>query len=126
MDASVVLAVLANEPERMQVISVTRGKDLAAPGCLGYEIGNAISAMMKRSRIPVSEAVHAYHEFVKVPIRLLSVDFPAALMLSAQYDLYAYDAYYLVSAQRFSMPLCTLDQRMAACAEDCGISVVEV
>ncbi|GAB6088488.1 type II toxin-antitoxin system VapC family toxin [Spirochaeta dissipatitropha] len=125
-DASAILAVLMNEPEREKIIALTQGCAIAAPGCLQFEIGNALSAMLKRSRISSTDAVAVYHAYMRIPMRELTVDIPAALLMADTFNIYAYDAYYLSCAERYNIPLLTLDAHMAKLAGKRNISVVEV
>ncbi|MGD0015563.1 MAG: type II toxin-antitoxin system VapC family toxin, partial [Bryobacteraceae bacterium] len=56
VDTSVILAVLISEPERLNIVELTRDANLLAPASVHWEIGNAISAMIKRKRLTVLEA----------------------------------------------------------------------
>jgi hypothetical protein len=64
-----------------------------APASVHWEVGNALSALLKRrlaSRQDVLDAAAAYEE---IPLRFVDVDLGDALELSADLGLYAYDAY---------------------------------
>ncbi len=126
IDASAVLAVLLNEPERDRIIKITAGASLAAPSCLEYEMGNALSALMKRKSLSITEAVSVYHEFCKIPVRSLPANIPAALVASGEEGIYAYDAYYLTCAEQLRLSILTLDKRLAAVSTKRGIKLVEV
>ena len=60
VDANIFLAVALNEPEKNQIIQLTAGARLIAPEVLLYEIGNALSAMMKRQRLTYQQATKAF------------------------------------------------------------------
>ena len=47
-DTNIFLAIALNEPEKEQIIQLTSGVNIIAPEILPYEIGNALSAMIKR------------------------------------------------------------------------------
>lgn len=126
VDASVVLAVILNEPEKSGIIAATQEAILLAPGCLPWEVGNAFSAMLKRRRLGADEVLAGLDVFESIPIQESTVDLKAALKLSKRHDIYAYDAYYLELALKGGMPLLTLDGRMAEVAEKEGITVKEV
>ena len=126
VDASVVLAVILNEPEKSGIIAATQEGILLAPGCLPWEVGNAFSAMLKRRRLGAEEALAGLDVFESIPIQESTVDLKSALKLSKRHDIYAYDAYYLELALKGGMPLLTLDGRMAEVAEKEGITVKEV
>ena len=48
VDISVIIAVIANEPERTAIIEVTKGGLLTAPSSVYWEVGNAFSAMEEK------------------------------------------------------------------------------
>jgi len=123
VDASVVLAVLLNEPEKDRIIKLTEGMDLVAPGCLKWEIGNAFSAMLKKKRLTEQQARKALDIFWIIPIKEVEVILNDALRLCACHDIYAYDAYYLVASKRLSRPLLTLDEKMNVIAKQEGLKV---
>lgn len=125
VDTSAFLAVTLVEPERDWLISATRGTEVCAPELLPYEVGNALSAMVKRARLSAAEAQAALDSFSQVPVRLLPCDISAALELAACHNLYAYDAYFLVTAQKLACPLVTLDRSMRAIAVELGIESLE-
>jgi predicted nucleic acid-binding protein len=51
LDASAIMAVIAEEPEKIKVISLTKGKQIASISAISYEIANALTKMMKRHTI---------------------------------------------------------------------------
>lgn len=126
VDASVVLAVILNEPEKKQIIGITQGRDLVSPGCLKWEIGNAFSAMLKRKRLNREQIQKALDTFSLIPIKEVEVNLSDALRLCGTHSIYAYDAYYMVVSKRLSRPLLTLDDRMSVVAKEEGIKVEEV
>ncbi|HPO02738.1 MAG TPA: type II toxin-antitoxin system VapC family toxin [Treponemataceae bacterium] len=126
IDASAILAVLFNERQKNSIIECTRGALLLAPGCVEYEIGNAVSALYKRSAISIAEGILIWHEFAKIPVRQIVPPFSSALTLAGTEGIYAYDAYYLSCAEQIKVPLLTLDERMRYIAKSRGISCVEV
>lgn len=48
-DTNTFIAVALNEPEKGKIIRLTEGHDLIAPNVLPFEIGNALTAMMKKT-----------------------------------------------------------------------------
>jgi len=125
VDTSAFLAVVLMEPEREWLIDCTVGVEACAPELLPYEVGNALSAMIKRGRLDVKQAQAAYRSFTKMAVRLLPCDISTALGLSASRNLYAYDAYFLVAARKLDCPLITLDQRLRDTARALGITTLE-
>jgi predicted nucleic acid-binding protein len=126
VDTSVILAVVLNEPTKTRLIRLTTGADLIAPLSLHWEIGNALSAMLKRNRITAAEAQQALVEYQKVPIRFLDVPLDATLQIVAHHLIYAYNAYFIVCARQQSSALITLDNGLQTVARAAHISLVEV
>ena len=73
VDTSVIVAVLVNEPERSKIVSLTIGMDLLAPGSVHWEIGNALSAMIKRRTIHAHQVETVLRAYKQIPIRLIDV-----------------------------------------------------
>lgn len=118
------MAVVLNEPSRAEVEAKTAGKRLLTPGCIHWEMGNALYNAIKRSYISEQQAKTAYQEFSKIPIQILDVDILPSLHISAKHKIPAYDAYYLQCAIDRKRPILTLDGRMSKIAENLGISVL--
>ncbi len=126
VDTSVVIAVIVNEPHKLQLIEATKGAELIAPASLHWEIGNAFSAMFKRKRITLETAQAAIAEYKKIPIQFVEVKLETTLELAKQLNIYAYDAYFLSCAKRFNAPLLSLDKSLLEKAENIGIKLKEV
>lgn len=126
VDASAVLAVIVSEPERSVVLEVTMGQSLVAPDSLRWEIGNAFSAMLKRSRISLQQAQQGYDSYKQMPIRSVEVNIRNALEIAHQCKLYAYDAYFIECAQRYNCPLLTLDRTLRRASIEAGVNIVEL
>lgn len=126
VDSSVILAVVLNEPTKAHLIRLTAGADLIAPLSLHWEIGNALSAMLKRKRITEAEAQQALLEYQKIPIRFLDVSLDATIQIVAEHMIYAYDAYFLVCARNQFCALITLDGGLQTAARAAHIRLVEV
>jgi predicted nucleic acid-binding protein len=47
-----------------------------------------------------------------IPVRLAQIDIPQALKWALDFNIHAYDAYFLHCAKSLSCPLITLDNRM--------------
>jgi predicted nucleic acid-binding protein len=62
-DVSIIMAVLLNEPERAAIELAATGNELIAPGCVLWEVGNALYGAIRRNRIKVSEALSICAEF---------------------------------------------------------------
>ncbi|MDT8376149.1 MAG: type II toxin-antitoxin system VapC family toxin [Mariprofundaceae bacterium] len=124
-DTNIFLAVILDEPEKNNIIQLTSKANAISPEVLPYEVGNALSAMVKRNKLTKDEALLAFEGIKSIPVRLVSIDIRQALKLALAYNIYAYDAYFLQCAKQLSCPLITLDKRMKQVAYDLNIEVVE-
>lgn len=125
VDTTIFLAIALNEPENKRIIELTSETSAIAPEILPYEIGNALSAMNKRKRISYDEALSALEITNLIPVRLVTIDIQKALKIAFDYNIYAYDAYFLQCAKSFACPLITLDKRMKQVAIDINIDLLE-
>ena len=123
-DASALLAVVLDEPERGSIVDATEGATLIAPAALPSEIGNALTAMRKRGRIEEESVLPAWEATQEIPVQLVPVEFEAAITLALANGIYAYDAYYLHCSLSHRRPLVTLDRRMREVAENLGIRLL--
>lgn len=125
VDTNVFIAVALNEPEKKIIISLTEGHDLIAPEVLPFEIGNALTAMVKRKTLLADEAVLAWDAIQHIPVDLRRINISAALKIAMQFNIYAYDAYFLECALKQRSPLLTLDRQMIELARKIGIQIME-
>jgi predicted nucleic acid-binding protein len=124
-DSSVLLAVALNEPERSRLIGVTTGHDLIAPEALPFELGNALSSLIRRDRISAHDALKVWDILMEVPVELKQIEIRSALELASERRIYACDAYFLECSRHWRCPLLTLDRKLMIAAEECGISLME-
>ena len=124
-DTNIFLAVILREAERSRIVRLTANATVLSPEFLPYEIGNALSAMVKRRKLTESQALEAEKAVGQIPVRLVSTNIGDSLRLAVEQNLYAYDAYFLSCAQAFSYPLLTLDRAMQRVATRLGIEVLE-
>jgi predicted nucleic acid-binding protein len=126
IDTSALIAVLTSEPQRHALIRATEGADLVAPGSVHWEIGNAMSALLKRRRATPAEVQRCLAAYAAIPLRLVEVDLALALEIAAEHGLYAYDAYLITCALAQRAPLLTLDKGLSRAAASAGAQLVEV
>jgi predicted nucleic acid-binding protein len=126
VDTSVILAVVMNEPTKPTLITRTAGATLLAPASVPWEIGNALSAMLKRRRITLAQAQQALRAYLAIPVQFVDVDLDYALRLADQLDVYAYDAYLIATALTHACPLITLDGGLLHAAQRVGITTIQV
>ncbi|MDR1229800.1 MAG: type II toxin-antitoxin system VapC family toxin [Spirochaetaceae bacterium] len=124
LDASAIMAIILNEPNKKIVIKLTKGSLLLSPVMISYEIGNALISLCKRRKLTENEVIDAYNDFRKIPIRTLDIDMEKSFKISCKYNVYAYDAYYLETAKRLKLPLITFDRLMKNVALNMNINVL--
>ncbi|RKY26571.1 MAG: VapC toxin family PIN domain ribonuclease [Planctomycetota bacterium] len=124
-DTNTFLAVALSEPERAWLIEITDGHDLAAPAVLPYEIGNALSSLVRRKVVTLKQLPIAWDAAATIPVELMPVDTRAALLLAGHFGIYAYDAYFLQCAIETRAPMLTLDRGMKRVAKELGLTLLE-
>jgi predicted nucleic acid-binding protein len=124
-DTNTFIAVALNEPEKTKIIQLTEGHELIAPDVLPFEVGNALTAMMKKSNLKKEEVESAWEIVQQIPVDLRRTDIKYALSIAIRYNLYAYDAYFLACAEKLHSPLLTLDRGMQKIAKEIGITILE-
>ena len=126
IDTSALLAVVGEQPERAELVRLTRGAALVAPASVHWEVGNALSAMLKRKAIGLDAALELLDAYAAIPIRLIDMALKQAVELSARLNVYAYDAYVIACAVNQKAPLLTLDRGLIERARDLKLDVLEV
>jgi predicted nucleic acid-binding protein len=126
IDTSAILAVVGLEPERPELIRLTKGATLVAPSSVHWEIGNAISAMFKRKAIELEDAIRMIDAFAGIPVRLVDPTLRQAVELSHKLNIYAYDAYILGCAINQRAPILSLDSVLKERARSLNLEVIEV
>lgn len=124
-DTNTFIAVALNEPERDRIIRLTEGHDLIAPDVLPFEIGNALTAMMKKKALKKKEVASTWEFVQQIPVDLRHTDIKSALNIAIRFNIYAYDAYFLECADNLRSPLLTLDLGMQRIAREIGITTLE-
>ncbi len=125
-DTNIFLAVVLDEPAKAEIIRLTSGVEIVAPEVLPFELGNALSALLKRSRLTPEAVLKAWDMIQLIPVELRNIDIRQALEIASQYQIYAYDAYFLQCALTLRTPLLTLDRRMMQVAQQLGVKTIEV
>ena len=126
VDTSVIIAVIANEPEKEALVELTTGADLIAPRSVHWQIGNAFSAMLRRERIKVEQAIQAVKLYQQIPIRFVDVELEETLKIANALGIYAYDAYLIRCALKYRAPLISLDGDLVHAAKERKVKVIEV
>ena len=124
-DTNTFIAVALNEPEKVGIIRLTEGHDLIAPDVLPFEIGNALTAMMKKSSLKKEDVISAWEVVQQIPVDLRHTDIKSALRIAIKFNIYAYDAYFLECAENLRSPLLALDIGLKRVARELGITILE-
>jgi len=120
-DASVLVAMAFGEPASAQAHALTRSRRLLAPHLLRYETAQVAARNCRVAGDRADLVAQAYIASLRIPVRLVHPSWPAVLDLARRTGLSAYDASYLQIAQALSIPLATLDKRLARAAEELGL-----
>lgn len=126
IDASALIAVMANESQKETLIQLTTGADLIAPASVHFEVGNALSAMLKRQRINGAQALGLLAQYQAIPVRFVEVELSLSIPIAQRFNIYAYDAYLIRCAEKYRSPLLTLDVSLRHHAQAHGVMVLEV
>jgi predicted nucleic acid-binding protein len=126
IDTSALLAVVGLEPERAELIRLTKGATLVAPSSLHWEVGNALSAMFKRKAVELDDALRVLDAYAAIPIRLVDPSLQQAVRLSQQLNIYAYDAYVIACAINQRAPILSLDNVLKDRARSLKVEILEV
>lgn len=126
IDTSAIIAVIAGEAEKEKLVELTKGATIVAPPSIKWEIGNAFSAMLKRSRITLEQALEAIEVYHSISMEIFEINLKDAIRLAGKYNIYAYDAYILQCAIEHNLPLISLDKELIEIAKRENIQVIEV
>jgi predicted nucleic acid-binding protein len=126
VDTSTVIAVVVGEAEKAKLIELTKDATIVAPPSIDWEVGNAFTAMLKRSRITLEQAIEAIGVYQEISLEIVEIDLKEAVRLAGKHNIYAYDAYILQCAIEHDLPLISLDQDMINVAKQEGVQVFEV
>ncbi|MDR2632345.1 MAG: type II toxin-antitoxin system VapC family toxin [Treponema sp.] len=125
LDASAIMAVIADEVEGEIVINYTKGAVIVSPNVIAFEIANALTKMMKKKIIDDREKIiNLIKIFKQIPVKLVEVNLEKTLEIAWDHKIYAYDAYYLEVAKRLNLPLLTFDGEMKKIGRKIGIEIL--
>ena len=124
-DTNTFIAVALNEPEKDFIIRLTESCDLVSPEVLPFEIGNALTAMLEKGSLQADEVVSSWKIVQHIPVDLRRINIKSALKIAIEFNIYAYDAYFLECADNLRSPLLTLDRGMKRIAKEMGITILE-
>ena len=129
LDASVALAWCFEDEATSHTDGVLErlAKDSAVtPSLWELEVVNVLLLAERRGRISESQTARFVALLTQLPIHVDSAgpDLGAVLAAGRHHGLTAYDAAYLVLAEREGIPLATVDGKLRAAAKAAGVSLL--
>jgi|ERR1017187_2221577 predicted nucleic acid-binding protein len=129
VDASVTLAWCFKDestPSTEAVLDLLADDSAVVPALWELEVSNVLLLAERRGRITESNSARFVALLGQLPILVdtAGVDMNSILAAGRRHQLTAYDATYLVLAQREGVPLATLDARMRAAARAAGVQLL--
>lgn len=130
LDASVAMAWCfedERDPVAERCLDRLSAEDARVPALWAYEVSNVLVVAQRRGRLTEAAVTQFLALVGELPIDVTPEEpVPAALVATAaRHDLSAYDAAYLVLAERHGLPLATLDRRLAAAARKAGVLLLD-
>lgn len=120
VDASVAASWLLpdeRDPSAMRAYARLLEEPAMAPSLWWFEMRNLFVASERRGRITSEKTEEALSLLSELPIELDHVCVESVLLhFARRHGLTVYDAAYLELAQRFALPLATLDRALASAA----------
>ncbi len=126
IDTSAIIASVMRGPERDALAEAASGHVLIAPGCVRWEVCQALSVMIRQKGIDVVEARRGMDILDNIPLRYVDVDMDQVLSIASRIKGVAADAFLLETAIRYNAPLLTLDRSLGRVAVSLGIEVVRL
>jgi predicted nucleic acid-binding protein len=108
------------------VLERLRQEEAVVPSVWELEVTNVLLVAERRKRVSEAQATRFLSLLTQLPIRVdvSPTDLTAVLAAGRRHRLSAYDAAYLVLAERHGIPLATLDEKLAAACRDAGVDLV--
>jgi predicted nucleic acid-binding protein len=129
VDASVTLAWCFEDettPQTEAILDRLSDDTAVVPSLWELEVSNVLLLGELRGRLTESQSARFVALLGQLPILVdsASVDIGAILAAGRSHALTAYDAAYLVLAERDGVPLATLDAKLRAAAQAVGVSII--
>jgi predicted nucleic acid-binding protein len=129
VDASVTLAWCFEDeatPQTETILDRLSDDTAMVPALWELEVCNVLLLGERRSRLTESQSARFVALLSQLPIHIdpASVDMGAVLATGRRHALTAYDAAYLVLAEREGVPLATLDAKLRNAAQTAGVSLI--
>jgi predicted nucleic acid-binding protein len=129
VDASVTLAWCFEDeatPQTEAILDRLINDTAIVPALWGLEISNVLLMGERRGRLTEAKSARFVALLGQLPIHVDSatVEMGAVLAAGRRHELTAYDAAYLVLAEREGVALATTDTRLCSAAKGAGVAVI--
>lgn len=129
LDASVTMAWCFDDeadPAADSVLDRLRDEPAAVPAIWSLEVANVMLVAERRRRLTEAQVSRFLDLLQQLPIQVDegATDLGSVVATGRRHDLSAYDAAYLVLAERVAAPLATLDRRLAQAASRAGVTLL--
>jgi predicted nucleic acid-binding protein len=129
VDASVTLAWCFEDeatPQTEAVLDRLTGDSALVPPLWELEVSNVLLLGERRGRLTESQSARFLELLRQLPVivDLSAADMGAVLAAGRRHELTAYDAAYLVLAEREGLALATLDTRLRAAGAAAGLPMI--
>jgi predicted nucleic acid-binding protein len=114
VDASVLGAVVFQEPRLAEAVALLQGAELYAPTLLAYELASIARKKALLNPPSAPDLLANLEDAQAMDIRWMEVNHPAVVRLALDTGLTTYDASYLYVARHLGLVLVTFDQRLQA------------
>ncbi len=111
--------------ETDSVLDELKHDGAVVPALWQFEVANVLLVAERRGRITEAQTVRFLDLVHRLPIQVDAspADSSALLAAGRRYDLSAYDASYLILAERLAAPLATLDSGLIAACRSAGVAL---
>ncbi len=108
------------------ILDMLRQDEAVVPSLWELEVLNVLLVAERRRRIKEAEATRFLDLLTQLPIRVdgSPSDLTAILAAGRRHRLSAYDATYLVLAERLGVPMATLDDKLATACRNAGVDLL--
>jgi len=129
VDASVTLAWCFEDeatPQTEALLDLLIDDTAIVPALWELEVSNVLLIAERRSRLTEARSARFVALLGQLPIHVepASVEMGAVLAAGRRHELTAYDAAYLVLAEREGVRLATMDAKLRKAANDGGVAVI--
>lgn len=126
VDASVTMAWCFEDEataETESVLDRLRDEEAAVPALWQLEVTNVLLVAERRGRVTEAQSTRFLDLLSQLPIQvdMSRTDMKAIQATGRRHQLSAYDAAYLLLAERIGAPLATLDGKLIAAAQAAGV-----